>query len=159
MSANTLHGARCKVFISDPSNPAGASAQLVGMFTTISWGVRYDTQPIYTLGSHVPQEIIQTAQEAINVTASGFRSVGGGAHKVARFAQLDQLLTNGYINLTVVDRQTGKTIATISDCKVVGYDTTVANRAAEEITVTFMGRFLDDEDTVNRESADASVYP
>lgn len=159
MAATTMHGARCKVFISDPSNPDGPSAKLIGIFTSVSYGVRYDTQPIYTLGNHAPQEIIQLGQEAISVTASGFRSVGNGPHKIARLPQLAQLLENGYISLSLSDRQTGRTIATVVDCKVVGFDTTLASRSPEEMTVTFMGRFLDDEDTENRERADATVYP
>ena len=154
LSSKTLSGARLKVGILD-----GADVKWVGIFTTVSWGNTMDAQPLYVLGAFAPVEIIYTAAEAVRVTASGFRIVGQGAHKATNMPYIQNLLDSQYLTLVIYDRQTTQTIATISDVRVLSYDTTSTARNPQEMTVTFMGRIVSDESGANSEGQGASVLP
>lgn len=156
MPAKTMHGARAKVFIADPN---GGKPQLVGIFNNVSWGLTYDVQPVNILGRFSPDELVYTAQEPVTVTASGFRVVNAGPHTIAKVPNLIDLLTHEYIELTINDRQTGSDVAKIHSVRPTGYSTTLSARALEEVTITFMGLLVDDEDTTNTERPDSATLP
>lgn len=145
----TVSGARCKVGIVDPSTGV---ARYVGIFNSVSYGLTYDAQPVYILGRFSPAEIDYTAQEPVNITCSGWRVVDHGAHVEGGVPKLQDLLNHEYLTLTVVDRQNPtRNIATFRNVRPTGYSTTISARNLEEITVTFMGIFVDDESTANAE--------
>lgn len=136
-----MNGARAKVFLTKPGEPA----RLVGIFTSLSYGVAYDAQPAYTLGAFAPREIDYTAQEPVSIQASGWRVINNGPHIQALIPRLQDLLNHEYLTMTVVDRQTGETIATIVDVRPTGYSTPIANRQLVEQSFSFMGRLMGDE--------------
>lgn len=136
-----MNGARAKCFLTKPGQPP----QLVGIFTSVSYGLQYDAQPAYTLGAFAPREIDYTAQEPVNIQASGWRVVNNGPHIQALIPRLQDLLNHEYLTMTVVDRQTGLTIANIIDVRPTSYQTPIANRQLVEQSFSFIGRLIGDE--------------
>lgn len=156
MSGKTVTGARCQLMIVDPNTREG---RVVGIFNSVSYGLTYSAEPIYILGRYSPEEIVYTAQEAVSIRASGWRNVDHGAHVEGKVPSLGDLLNHEYLELAIFDRKTNKRIAKIHSVRPTGYDTSVANRQAEEITVTFIGLLVDDESTTNTELPNASRLP
>jgi hypothetical protein len=155
-ASKTMHGGRAKVYIADPNT---GKPELIGIFNTITWGLTYDVQPVFLLGRMSPDETVFTAQEAVSISASGFRVVGAGAHKLAKMPNLKDLLTHEYLEMVITDRQTGKDVAKIHSVRPTSYSTTLSARQLEEVSVTYMGLLVDDEDTTNVERADAVRLP
>ena len=155
MPAKTMTGARGKVYLAD----LNGKPQLVGIFSSVSWGLTFDVQPVFILGRHGPDELVYTAQEPVAVNCSGFRVIGAGAHRIAKVPNTRDLLTHDYINIVVEDRQTGRKIAEIHSCRPTGYSTTLNARNLEEISVSYIGLLVDDEDTLLSERADATTLP
>ena len=137
-----MNGARAMVFLSSPSEP---SPKLVGIFTSISYGLQYDAQPAYTLGAFAPREIDYTAQEPVQIQASGWRVINNGPHIQALIPRLQDLLNHEYLTMTVLDRQTDTVIATIKDVRPTGFQTPIANRQMVEQSFSFIGRLIGDE--------------
>ena len=73
----------------------------------------------------------------------------------ARVPHLQDLLTHEYIQMEVMDRQTGKTICSLKSCRPTGYSTALSARNVEEITVNYVGLLVEDESGENAERADA----
>lgn len=147
-----MTGARALFQIVDPNT----GPLTVGIFNSCSWGLAYDTADIYVLGRYSADEIIYTAQETVRVSCSGWKVVGHGAHQDAKVPHLQDLLNHQYIELQIVDRQTGQTIAKIHSVRPEGYSTSLSARQPEEITVTFKGLLVDDESQpANAESVTA----
>ena len=137
--ARVMHGARAKMNV---------GSNTVGIFTNVSYGVQYDAQPIYILGAFAPQEIGYTGQEAINISASGWRVVGHGPHDPngAQVPKLQDLLRHDDITLSLFDRQDSRNpVMVVTGVRPTGYSTTVNSRGLQEITVTFLGLQLSDE--------------
>lgn len=153
MVAKTMTGARAQLIISDPSTQTG---KVVGIFNNVSWGLAYDAQPIYVMGRHSAAEIVYTAQEAVNISASGFRIVDSGAHVSAKVPQLQDLLTSEYMSLAIFDRQTSKMIAKMHSVVSLGYSTSITARGVQEISCNFMALLVDEENIENAEKAGAS---
>lgn len=149
-TAKVMHGARAQLIV---------DGKPVGIFSDCSWGLRYDAQPVYILGRFSPAEIGYTAQEAVQVTARGFRIIDHGPHADAALPKLQDLLNHQDIVLTIHDRQSCKTLATVTGCRPVGYETSVSSRALQEMSVTFMGLLVSDETATNAENADARDLP
>ena len=149
-AAQVMTGARAKVFI---------DTQLVGIFNNISYGLTYTADPIFILGAYGPQETVYTAQDAVNITCSGWRVIDHGPHTGAKMPTLTELLNHAYIEITVEDRQSNKTLAAFRSCRPVSYNTTLANRQPAEVQVTFIGLKVDDETSTNSETPGASSLP
>jgi hypothetical protein len=152
----TVHGARCQVIIADPNT---GTAGVVGLFNSISYGLAFDVQDVFLLGRYSADETVYTAQETVNVSASGFRVVGQGPHKGAHIPALQTLLNHEYLQLAVYDRQTNQLIAKISNVRPTGFSTTINARQLEEISVSFKGILVSDEDTENAEPVGSSTLP
>lgn len=151
--AKTMHGARAKLGIMDPVT---GDVRIVGLFSNVSYGVAYDMQPIYTLGRFSPAEIVPTGQEAVSVTATGFRIVDNGPHVAAKVPKLQDLLNHEDLSLALIDRQTGKQIMTVFNVRPTGYQTTVGARGVQEITVNFIGIKIEDESGDQEETPGAT---
>ena len=146
-TANTIHGARAKLFI---------DGKACGIFNSVNYSLAYDMQPVYILGRFSPSEIVATGQEAINIAASGFRIFDRGPHVSAKVPHLQDLLGLGEISLAIEDRENpGKPIMTVVGVKVQGYSTSINARAVQEISVTFIGLRLSDESGSNDEEGSA----
>ena len=142
--ANTMHGARAILKI---------DGKKVGIFNSASWGMQIDMQPIFILGRFSPAEIVPTGQEAVSVTATGFRIYGRSPHVVAGLSTLQDLLTDpGLTSLTIEDRQNGANIMLVEGVRVAGYSTSVNARGVQEITVNFIGTKVSDESVTNTEA-------
>src|SRR5271154_1482656 len=100
-----MNGARAQLIV---------NGNIVGVFTNCSWGVAYDLQPAFILGRYSPAELTYTAQEAIRVTASGFRVVNNGPYVAADIPMLQGLLNHEDISLSIFDRQTNLEILTVT---------------------------------------------
>lgn len=126
----------------------------MGVFNNFSYGQQFDVEHAYILGRFNPDEIVYTAMGPVACQASGWRVIDQGPHIQGKVPHLQDLLTHDYITLTVVDRQSGKTVAQISSVRPTGYTTQVSSRQAEEISVSFTGLIVQDEsgeqaDTLN----------
>lgn len=152
----TVHGARCQVIIADPNT---GTAQIVGLFNSLSYSLAYETQDVYLLGRLTADEIVYTAQDTVNVSASGFRVVGAGPHKGAHLPALQDLLTHEYLQLAVYDRQTNQLIAKISNVRPTSFGTTISARQLNEMSISFKGILVGDEDTENAEPVGSSTLP
>lgn len=149
MPPKVVHGARALVSIMDPTT--GVST-IVGIFNNFSYGVTYDVQPAFILGRFSAAELGYTAMEPVQGTATGWRVVNHGPFVEPKLPQLQQLLSNPYIEIQVVDRQTLATIAQIHSVRASGFSTTIAARQLQEITMTYVGLLFDDESTTNAET-------
>lgn len=147
-ASKIMNGARAKFGIIDPATD---EATYIGIFNNVSYGLTYDAQPVYILGSYGPVEIDYTAQEPVNITASGWRVIDHGAQKDGRVPLLQDLLRHEYLTLTVVDRNDPtRNIAVFKNVRPTGYSTSISARNLEEVTVTFVAIAVDDESTVER---------
>lgn len=151
-----MHGARGKVYI---ANPNTGKTVLVGVFANCAWGLTYDVQPVNILGRFGPAELVYTAQEPVGLTCSGFRVVGAGVHLLAGMPNVKDLLTHEYLSIVINDRQTGRDIAKFHSVRPVSYQTTLSARNLEDITISYMGLLVDDEDTQLAERADSTDLP
>jgi hypothetical protein len=147
--AKVMNGSRAKMAI---------NGKVVGLFTSCSYGVALDANPVYIMGAHAPVEIGLTGQEAISVTATGWRVVDSGPHALtsegsaASVPKLQELLTHNDITLSILDRLTGKEIMTVTGVRPTGYSTTINSRGLQDLTVNFLGLRIADESGGQNES-------
>lgn len=151
-----MSGARAKVSIYDPTT---GLAKLVGIWNNFSYSVNYDVQPAFILGRYSAAELNTVGVEPVSITAGGWRVVDHGPFADGRLTNLADLLTQEYLELAVIDRQSGKTIAKIHGCLPTGFSSGLSARQLQESTNTYMGLLLDDESTVNTEASSASDLP
>jgi len=151
MSGKVMTGARAVVFIDDP---ATNTSRAVGLFTDCSWGVTYGVDPIFVLGSYGPVESIYTSMDATTLTCSGYRVIDHGPHMDGGVPKLADLLHHEYISMSILDRQTNKTMAKFRSVRPTGYNTALAHRQPESCTVTFIALRVDDESVQNDETVD-----
>jgi hypothetical protein len=142
-----LNGARAQLIV---------NGKIVGLFTSCQWGVTYDAVPSYILGRYSPAEITYTGQEAISVTATGFRVVDNGAYVAAGLPKLQDLMTHSDIALALYDRQTGKQIFTVVGVRPTGYSSGTAARSISDFTVNYLGLRAEDESGAQGEGSGAS---
>jgi len=155
MASNIMTGARALVRIQRGTT----EEPITGIFTNISYGYTYDTQPAYILGRYSAAAIDYTALEVVNITASGWRIVGrpGGIHDLAALPKLEELLKAPIITITITDRQNpDKILTTIKHVRCTGVSTGYSSRQMSEATFTFVGISVDDEGTVNNEAVGAA---
>lgn len=147
MSQNIMHGARAQLIV---------NGRIVGLFTSVSYGLNYDVAPAFVLGRYSPAEITYTGQDAVSISASGYRVVDNGAFVVAGLPKLQELMTFSDMTLSIWDRQTNKKIMTVVGVKPVGFSTALSPRSQSDLSVSFLGLRLSDESAENNETSDAS---
>lgn len=143
-----MTGARAIVKIKTSDNGA---FETVGVFNNVSYGLAYDVNPAFILGRYGPAELDYTAQQPVSIQASGWRVVGSGAHKAAGVPLLQALMSFEYMQFVIVDRQTDLPILTVDQVVPTGYSGTIAARQQTEITVSFMGITISDENGYHQE--------
>lgn len=156
MAAKVMSGARAKVAIVDP---ATGQAKVVGIWNNFSYSVNHDVQPAFILGRYSAAELSTTGVEPVSITAGGWRVIDHGPYADGKLTNVKDLLTQEYLVLSVIDRQSGKKIATIHGCLPTGFSSGLSARQLQESTNTYMGLLLDDESTVNTEAASAADLP
>lgn len=145
-----LHGARAQVIL---------NGKTIGIFTNVSYGMTYDVQPAMVLGAFAPVELSYTGAEPIGITASGWRVVDHGPFVETSMPRLQDLLTADDMVFALFDRQTEKLIMKVVGVKHAGFNTSVAPRALEEMSLNFIGLRLSDESVDNAEAAGATTLP
>jgi len=148
-----MHGARAIVSI---------RGKKVGIFTNVSYGMQYDIQPAFILGRFSPAELTYTAAEPISISATGWRVFDNGpfADAGGNMPKLQDLLTAEDMEFAISDRQTDKNIVTVTGVRHQGFQTSIAPRALEEMTLNFMGLVLRDEtNTDNAENQSSASLP
>lgn len=156
-----MNGARAKMGI---YNPTTGQTKYIGMFNNVSYNMTYETQPAYILGRYSAAEVDYTSMDLVAITCSGFRVIDHGPHTEAAVPLLQNLLRSDYITLVITDRQREATggdgrIATFTSVRPTGYSTTISARNLEEVTVTFVGLLVSDENNINVEHPTAMDLP
>jgi len=160
-SSKVLTGARCKVGV---YSPATGQTQIVGLFNNVSYGLAFSAQEAYILGKYAPAEIDYTSQDAVHITASGWRVIGHGPHVDGALPVLQDLMDAEYIELAIIDRQLEAAggdgrIAKFRNVRVTGYSTSISARQQVEITMNFVGILVSDESAENFEHPTAASLP
>jgi hypothetical protein len=136
-----------------PSALVGARAILsidgkpVGVFTQVSYGITYGTNPIYILGRFNAAEIVTTDMGTVEIDCSGLRVFDRGPHVVASVPKLQDLLNNSNeVVLTITDRQNPKGAALLTVlCKPTSYSSSTSARGIYSLDVHFSGVTIADE--------------
>lgn len=146
IKAATMAGARAKLFI---------SGKLVGVFSSVSYGVTYGVTPIYVLGRYNAAELVYTDMDVVTVTCTGFYAVGFGPHQIGgdgvnaaalnSVPKLQDLLQHEDISMSITDRQTGSQIMLVTGVRPVSFDTSTSSRGVQDLTVRFQGTLHQDE--------------
>ncbi len=148
-TSKIMHGARAQVIL---------NGKTVGIFTNVSYGMQYDIQPAFILGRFSAAELAYTAAEPIGISASGWRVIDQGPFTASggTMPKLQDLLTAEDMSFAIYDRQSDKLIMTVVGVRHQGFNTSIAPRALEEMTLSFMGLRLSDETAENNEAPGAS---
>lgn len=156
MAAKTLTGARALVSIYNGNT--GLTID-VGIWNSFSYSVAIDVSPVYLLGRYSPDELVSTAQEPVSITASGWRVLDHDAYSDGAVTDLKSLLTQEYIVLTVLDRQTNRALASIHGCLPTGFSAGFTSRELASQTCSYLGLLMDSETTINTEAVGAATLP
>lgn len=151
-----MSGARAKVGMIDPNTQ---QLRVVGIYDNFSYGLQLDVAPAFILGRFTAASLDYTSVEPISCTASGWRVVRHGAHVEGRVPNIKDLLHHEYIQIGVVDRQSLALVATVRDVRPTGYSSAFTARQLTQMTMSYMGIIVDDEDTDNSEPADSTDLP
>jgi hypothetical protein len=133
-------------------NPTDNTVNYIGIFNSVNYGVALDTQNVYILGRYSPAEIEYVGASPVSVSATGWRAIGKGPHTTSKVPLIQDLISHEYMVLAIVDRKSNQIIATIKNVRPTGYTTSINNRQLEEISVSFTGILVDDEDNVQEEA-------
>lgn len=152
----TMSGARAKVYMTDRNT---GETFLVGIWSSFSYSVTHDVQPSFILGRFSAAELSTTGVEPVSITAQGWRVVNAGPYSKGRLTNVKDLLTQEYLKLDVLDRQTNQKVASIEYCLPTGTSSTVSTKQLQESTNTYLGLLLDDESTDSAEASSAADLP
>ncbi len=150
--AKTMSGARAQLAV---------GGTIVGIVNNVSYTLNIDVQAVNILGRFSPAELVATGQEPIQVTCTGFRVVDDGPYATMSVPQLQNLLNVETVTLSLFDRQSGpnKPIMVVTDCLSTGYNSGVAAKSLQEMTVNYLGLTLSDESGTQEETPGASTLP
>jgi hypothetical protein len=151
-----FHGARAKVSIFDP---VLGTARLIGIWNSFDYAVTYDVQPSFILGRYSAAELTTTGVEPVVIHAQGWRVVDHDAFTEGRLSNIKDLLAEEYLVLSVIDRTTKKTVATIRGCRPTGESETASAKALQTLRMSYLGLLMDTETTTSSEASDASDLP
>lgn len=168
----TMHGARAIVSIQNTSGGDGKAVE-VGIFNSVSYSLGITVIPIEVLGNLLPVELVQTGQDPVQVTCSGFRAVGAGPYTAGKVPTVGELLKYDGVTLTIFDRQSPGTtppapgdrnspaLLTVTGAKCTGYRTTHNAKGVSDLEITYMGIVALDEtaDANAQTDVGASQYP
>ena len=148
-TSKIMHGARAQVILNGVT---------VGLFTNVSYGMQYDLTPAFILGRFSAAELAYTGAEPIGIQASGWRIIGQGPFTASggTMPKLQDLLTAEDMSFAIYDRQTDQLIMKVVGVRHQGFNSSVAPKALEEMSLSFMGLRLSDETASNNEAVGAS---
>lgn len=140
-ASGIMSGSRAIVQMVD----GAGKANTVGIFSSVTYGVLYGVAAAPILGRFTPGTIDYVSMEPVGGSATGWRVVNKGPHALGLVPRLQDILTSPDVIFVIVDRKSGKKVATIKQIKTTGYNTTINARQLEEITVNFQGLAFEDE--------------
>lgn len=140
MAAKVMSGARAKLGFYDGNN-----VNFVGIFADVSYGVSYNVEPVYILGSYSAVELDYTSMDPVFITATGFRVIGHGWFADAGFPSLSQLPAFDYLVMSVYDRQTSTEVAKITGVKPASANGGFNAKMLSNITFNYVGLLVHDE--------------
>ncbi len=159
--SKVFNGSRARVSIYDPNTN---TTQIVGSFTNISYSWNYEIGEAPILGRTTVAETSFLGASTVQVTATGWRCLGFGAHTLG-MPKLQDILTSDYFELEVADRASEAAgaaearVVRITQCRLHSYSTGVAGRAQSEVTYGITGIIVSDESVTNAEGAGAADLP
>lgn len=151
-TSKIMHGARAQVILNGVT---------VGLFTNVSYGMQYDLTPAFVLGRFSAAELAYTGAEPIGIQASGWRVINQGPFTSSggNMPRLQDLLVAEDMEFALYDRQTDQLIMKVVGVRHQGFNSSVAPKALEEMSLSFMGLRLSDETAENNEAPGASELP
>jgi hypothetical protein len=153
-TAKTVSGARAKVYITDDKG----ITQLVGIFNHVSYSTATPLTPVYILGKYEAAALEYTHHEPVQIRASGWRVLKNGPYMYGA-KKASELLTAGYMQFEILERETNTTIAKLMHVKHQGFSGAVTARQLEEMGMDFMGILIDDSDNVREVRDDDVRFP
>lgn len=130
-------GARAIVRIYDETTNRPVA---IGLFNNVTWSIRQEKVPIFILGRYNPAEITPTAQEAVNLTLTGFRVVGLGPYAVMNATMLKNLLFENDFTLDIIDRRNPSIpIFTSLGNRITGWSSGAAARGISDVRLDVLG--------------------
>jgi hypothetical protein len=152
-----LSGARAKVGIFQGDE----TPEYIGIFSDVSYTYAYDQQPVYILGRFSASSIDPVALETVAISATGWRVLDHGpfAKSGGNFTRLQDAMVDDYLTFTIMDRQSERTIATITKVRPVSAGGGYSMRQLSSNTYQFMGILMSDESGDNHEAANSMDLP
>lgn len=157
-----MSGARAKMGF---YNPATGLFTVVGLFSSVDYGVNYQTEPAFTLGRFSAAANDYVSMDIIGITCSGFRVINHGPFKDAGIPVLQNLLLADYIQLAIVDRQSELTgiqdarIAKFFNVRPTGFTTGANARSLQQMTFHYQATGFGDESSTGSEGPGATILP
>jgi hypothetical protein len=145
-----VHGARAIVSV---------NGRKIGIWTTLSYSLSYDVVPSFLLGRYSPAALTTTGVEAVNVTCGGWRLIDHSFFNEGACTELKDMLTQEDITMTVIDRATGKNIATFKGCLPTGVSSDLSSKQLASGSNSYLAMLVDTEDFENAEAASSAVLP
>jgi len=137
-----IHGAIAKVAIYDE---ATQQLKVVGIYTSCTWSVSYDTHVAHVLGRSQPAAISYTGREAIRMTLTGFRVAGGSPYQVGTIPALKELMNTPGIKITIQQRggQNGTSadsnLIEVEEMFATDFSTGINARSVSDVSVSLIG--------------------
>lgn len=161
MSQKVLSGHRVKVSV---FNVKTGTSQVVGIFNNATITYAYGAQAVFILGRTSAAALQFTHAEPVTFRLGAWRVDEHGPFVDGMVPELQDLLANDYITLTVLDREKeienkDAKIGEIKSAIVTGFDESMNIRQLVEYTVSGMGIFYSDESSANAEGAAATDLP
>ncbi len=151
-ATKTLHGTRSVLSV-NLTDATGDRAVALGIFESIETGVSQDHFEPFILGRASAGEIVLMGQAPIMVRLSGFRKVDGTTNEMGPYgnqnldmSNLQELLAdNKDLMIQITDRQTGKVVMRVLNCKVVSHNFSVAAKQPARLSLELVGLVYEDE--------------
>ncbi len=154
-------GARALLGVYDANS---GKVRIVGIYNNVSYGLSYSAEEAHILGRYSPAAITYTAQNVVNISASGYRVLDHGPHIDGGLPRLQDLIDFEYLEMTIIDRQrenqgAPSQVAKFTGVVPTGYSTTINARNQQELSQTFMAITVSDESVDNAEGPGAADLP
>ncbi len=150
MPSPHVHGARGIVSL---------GGRKIGIWTSFSYSVAYDVQPSFILGRYSAAALTTTGIEPVMITCGGWRLVDHSFFNEGGCTELKDMLTQEDIVISVIDRATGVSLATIKGCLPTGVSSDLSSKQLASGSNTYMGQMLSTEDFENDENASSARLP
>lgn len=149
-ASKQVHGARAIVSI---------EGRVVGIWNDISVDWNYDVRSSYILGRFSAAGLTTVGVEPCNIRASGFLVVNHGFFKEGRITNLQDLLGQEYIQLTVLDRESDVPLLLITGCLPTGMSVNLPAKDLATGTNTYIGLLCHEYGNTQAEPTGSTQLP